>query len=216
MYFGMLYILFLMGIVIASFCGLMPIDVQFMIPYYFRFLAFMIGSMLGFIGIVILWIRTKKTGACHLITPGRPGLINWIYIYKDDEVRITPGMRAGEGQLYNPELDAQIPDIKTYSLCDHRIRFVPEVVGHAVDLDYVLYANILDSVYGFENLREARNAPFDKLLEKTKIFKGLKRSQEKHAQEHIKFIRGKNNGSIKKKSGEISDTISNSVQSTSA
>ena len=191
MYFGLLYILFLVGIIIASFCGLMPADVQYMIPYYFRFLAFIIGAMLGFIGIVMLWIRARKTGAAHLINPGRPGLINWIYIYKDDEVRITPGMRAGEGQLYNPELDAQIPDVKTYSLCDHRIRFVPEVVGHAVDLDYVLYANLLDSSYGFENLREARDGPFDKLL---------KRTREIYPQEQIKII-GDKNGTAKKKIG---------------
>ena len=128
MYFGILYILFLMGIVIASFCGLMPNSIQMMIPYYFRFLAFMIGALLAFIGIVIVWIRARKTGAAHIIAPGRPGLINWFYIYKDGEVRITPGIRAGEGQLYNPDLDAQIPDVKTYTLCDHRVRFVPEVV----------------------------------------------------------------------------------------
>jgi len=168
MYFALLYILFLVGLIIASFCGMMPAYLQYMIPYYFRFLAFMIGSMLGFIGIVMLWIRARRTGAAHLITPGRPGLINWFYIYKDNEVRITPGMRAGEGQLYNPDLDAQIPDVKTYSLCDHKIRFVPEVVGHAVDLDYVMYVNLLDSMFGFENLREARKGPINQLLKRTK------------------------------------------------
>jgi hypothetical protein len=193
----MLYILFIIGIFVSSFCGLMPTDIQMMIPFYFRFLAFIIGAMLGFIGIVILWIRARKTGSIHLINPGRPGLINWIYIYKDDEVRITPGIRAGEGQLYNAELDAQIPDIKTYSLCDHRLRFVPEVVGHAADLDYILYANLIDSVYGFENLREARKGALNKLL---------KRTNEVYSQEQLIVYKGENNGSIKKKIREISNS----------
>jgi len=205
MYFGLLYILFLVGIIISSFCGLMPGQLQHMIPYYFRFLAFMVGAMLGFIGIVMLWIRARKTGAAHLIAPGRPGVINWFYIYKDGEVRLTPGMRAGEGQLYNDDLDAQIPDVKTYSMCDHKVRFVPEVVGHAVDLDYVMYVNLLDSMLGFENLREARKGPINQLL---------KRSKEIYPQEEMiindDFIvkedgtLGEKNGTFKKKIRKIS------------
>jgi len=206
MYFAMLYIMFLLGIIIASICGLMPGPIQLVIPFYFRFLAFMIGALMGFIGIVMIWMRARKTGAIHFINPGRPGLINWIYIYKDDEVRITPGIRAGEGQLYNAELDAQIPDVKTYSLCDHRIRFVPEVVGHAVDLDYVLYANLLDSDYGFENLREARNSPFDKLFKKIPIANLIKRTQEVYAQEKMMILNeGDENEQIKKKVRKVPD-----------
>ena len=212
MYFGLLYILFLIGLVIASFCGLMPGSIQLMIPYYFRFLAFMVGAMLGFIGIVMLWIRARKTGAAHLIAPGRPGVINWFYIYKDGEVRLTPGMRAGEGQLYNDDLDAQIPDVKTYSMCDHKVRFVPEVVGHAVDLDYVMYVNLLDSMLGFENLREARKGPINQLL---------KRSKEIFPQEEMvindDFIvkedgtLGEKNGTFKKKIRKISATDANTT-----
>lgn len=201
----MLYILMLLGIVISSICGLMPVSVQLIIPFYFRFLAFMIGALMAFIGIVIVWIRARKTGAAHLIAPGRPGLINWFYIYGDGEVRITPGMRAGEGQLYNPDLDAQIPDVKTYSLCDHKIRFVPEVVGHAVDIDYVLYVNLMDSMYGFENIREARQGFVNTLLKRTKeIFpkENVLVNDDYEIKEDGTI--GEINGSFKKKIGKIS------------
>jgi len=169
MYFGITYIMFVVGILISSFCGLMTPDIQAKIPYEFRGLAFFIGTMICFIGLVMLWIRCKKTGADHLIKPGRPGLINWIYIYKDGEMRILPSIRAGEGQLYNEDLDAQVIDAKTYTMGDHRFRIVPEVVGHAVDLDYVIYADLLHTKYGFENLRQARHGRADEILHKLKI-----------------------------------------------
>ena len=69
---------------------------------------------------------------------------------------ITPSMREVEGQLYSPELDAQIQDIKSYRLFDHSVRIVPEGIGHSVDLGKCLYAQFLKTKYGFENLREAR------------------------------------------------------------
>lgn len=152
--------MFLIGVIIASFCGLMPTDVQMVIPYYFRFLAFLIGMMMAFVGIVILYFRTLRVGANHLISPGVPGGVLWFFVYRDGEIRILPSKRAGEGQIYSPDLDAQVIDVKTYSLADHKIRIVPEIVGHAVDLDFVMYVNLLKSKYGFENLREAREAGF--------------------------------------------------------
>jgi len=169
MYFGLLIMLYIVGLTLASFCGMVPGPTQAIIPYYFRFLMFLIGGMMGLVGIMMLLIRAKKTGAEHLIRPGRPGLINWLYVYADGEMRITPAMRAGEGQLYNPELDSQIIDVKTYTMGDHRFRIVPEVVGHAVDLDFVFYTNLLKTRYGFENMREARQGRIDHILSKFKI-----------------------------------------------
>ena len=169
MYFGLLIILYIVGLTLASLCGMVPGDAQAIIPYYFRFLMFIVGGMLGLMGIMMLLIRAKKTGAEHLIRPGRPGLINWLYVYGDGEMRITPSMRAGEGQLYNPELDSQIIDAKTYTMGDHRFRIVPEVVGHAVDLDYVYYTNLLKTRYGFENMREARQGRIEHILNKVGI-----------------------------------------------
>jgi len=169
MYFGLLIIAYIVGLTLAAFCGMVPVEGQLIIPYWFRFIMFIVGGMIGLVGIMMLLIRAKKTGAEHLIRPGRPGLINWLYVYADGEMRITPSMRAGEGQLYNPELDAQIIDAKTYTMGDHRFRIVPEVVGHAVDLDYVYYTNLLKTRYGFENMREARQGRIEHILNKAGI-----------------------------------------------
>jgi len=158
----------MLGTTIASFVVFIPPEIQYIVPYYFRFLAWFVGMIIAFIGIIILWGRCKRVGADHLITPGRPGTVNWFYFYADGEMRILPSKRAGEGQLYNDELDSQIIDAKTYSLCDHKIRIVPEVVGHAVDLDYVLYVNLLETRYGYENLREARQGYLSEKLKRTK------------------------------------------------
>jgi len=198
MYFGITYIMFVVGIFISSFCGLMPADIQTKIPYEFRGLAFFIGLMVCFMGLVLLWIRCKKTGADHLIRPGRPGLINWIYIYKDGEMRILPAIRAGEGQLYNEDLDAQVIDAKTYTMGDHRFRIVPEIVGHAVDMDYVIYADLLHTKYGFENLRQARQGRIDHILNKVNV----KRSKEAIGKEE--FIVGDENEPLSEKVKRLS------------
>jgi len=201
MYFGLLIVLYIVGLTLAAFCGMVPAETQLIIPYYFRFLMFMVGGMLGLMGIMMLIIRAKKTGAEHLITPGRPGLINWLYVYADGEMRITPAIRAGEGQLYNAELDSQIIDAKTYTMGDHRFRVVPEVVGHAVDLDYVYYTNLLKTRYGFENMREARQGRIEDILKKFKI------NRQKPVLDTEKILVGEENESLSEKIKRLSDTL---------
>jgi len=201
MYFGLLIILYIIGLTLAAFCGMVPGETQAIIPYYFRFLMFIVGGMLGLMGIMMLIIRAKKTGAEHLIRPGRPGLINWLYVYGDGEMRITPAMRAGEGQLYNPELDSQIIDAKTYTMGDHRFRIVPEVVGHAVDLDYVYYTNLLKTRYGFENMREARQGRIEHILKKFKI------NRQKEVLDNEKLLIGDKNESLSEKIKRLSASL---------
>jgi len=168
MYFGIMFILFTIGVVLAGLVGMVPGFYQPAIPYWFRFMMWFFGTIISYTGIIILWGRTRRLGVNHLINPGRPGNVLWLYFYADGECRILPSKRVGEGQLYNEELDSQIMDVKTYSLCDHKIRIVPEVVGHAVDLDYVLYVNLLETQYGFENLREARQGWLNEKLKRKK------------------------------------------------
>ena len=160
MIFMLVYMFLFFGIFLAGFAGLMPIEIQVMIPPFFRVILFFMGFMIAFIGIFILQGRASKTGAGHLLEFGRPGSIIWIYAHRDGTLKITPSIREVEGQLYCKELDAQIHDLKSYRLFDHSIRFVPEGVGHSVDLDMCLYAGLLKIKYGFSNLREARTAGF--------------------------------------------------------
>jgi len=163
------FILLILGISIAGFCTLLPWQIFITIPADIRILFFMFGILLPILGYTILYMRAKRIGAHHLIAPRKPGTVHWFYVYRDNEIVITPAIRAGEGQLYSPLLDSQIIDVKTYTLGDKKIRFVPEVVGHAVDLDYVVYVDLLKTKYGFENLREARQSIFGKKISKEKI-----------------------------------------------
>ena len=173
MIFFMCYMLVFFGIFFAGFIGLFPYEMQYMIPMWLRFPFFMIGIIIAMVGLSMVHIRAKKTGAEHLLESGRPGTILWFYVFRDGTVKITPSMREIEGQLYSRELDAQIHDLKSYRLFDHSIRFVPEGIGHAVDLDMVLYATLLRTKYGFSNIEEAREKGFgkDKIVATEKIKK---------------------------------------------
>lgn len=126
------------------------------IPVMGKYMLFIMGTIIAFIGLFILQTRAMKTGANHLLEFGRPNNIIWFYVHRDGTIKITPALREIEGQLYSPELDAQIQDYKSYRLFDHSIRFVPEGIGHAADLDMILYVTLLKDKYGFNNIREAR------------------------------------------------------------
>jgi len=162
MIFFMAFMMMIFGIILAGATSLLPIQLFVSVPYMFRIVLFMMGIVIACLGYIILWTRAKKTGVDNILEPGRPSRILWFYVYRDGTIKITPAMREVEGQLYSPELDGQIQDMKSYRLFDHPVRFVPEGVGHAVDLGMCLYAQFLKTRYGFENMREARHA--NKLL----------------------------------------------------
>ena len=180
MIFGMMILFLIGGLFLSGFVGLLPAETQFMIPMMFRPLFFILGVVISFIGVIILKGRADKTGAIHLLEPGRPGTINWFYVHNDGEIKITPSMRDIESQLYSKDLDAQIREIKSYRIFDHSIRIVPEGVGHAADLDMVLYANLIRSKWGFENIYGARQGVKDTLK---MLFKKV--PYEELPQEHL-------------------------------
>ena len=169
MIFALVFIFTFVGMILCGIIGLMPLEAQYMIPDVFRVMMFMFGIMVSFIGLIIMHSRAQKTGAIHLLEFGKPGIINWFYIHKDGTIKITPGIREVEGQLYSPSLDAQIRELKSYRIFDHSIRIVPEGIGHAVDLDMVLYANLLRTKYGFASLKDARRGVFDFLKQKEPV-----------------------------------------------
>lgn len=157
MLFVLAYILVVFGVVMSSVCGLMPYSDQEMIPDMFRFVFFIVGIIMSFMGVFLIQGRALKTGVGHLLEYGRPDRIIWFWIQRDGTVKITPAVKEVEGTTYSKELDAIINDFKSYRLFDHSVRFVPEGLGHSVDLDVVLYCTLLRNKYGFANLREARN-----------------------------------------------------------
>lgn len=163
MIFFMAYLLLFFGVFLAGVIGLLPLQVQVVIPDYFRMILFAFGMIIAFLGLIMIHSRAIKTGVHHLIEPGKPNRIHWFYIYRDGSIKITPSVREVEGQLYCPELDAQIQDMKSYRIFDHPVRFVPEGTGHAIDLGKCLYAQFLKTKFGFANLREARDGGFNLL-----------------------------------------------------
>ena len=185
MYFMFAFMLLIFGIIVAGICTVLPWEMFVTIPMDIRIIMFIFGFMLPILGYVMLYTRAKRIGADHLIAPRKPGTVLWFYFYRDNEMIITPAMRSGEGQLYNSRMDSQIIDVKTYTLGDKKIRIVPEVVGHAVDLDYVMYADLLKTQHGYENLKEARESFPDRVMQKF----GIKRTVEIPAQEN--FLVGK-------------------------
>lgn len=152
MIFFLVYMFLFFGMLLLMVGGFLPPD----IPVMLKYLLFMMGFIISLLGIIILQGRAMKTGAGHLLEFGRPDRIIWIYAHRDGTLKITPAMREIGGQLYSSELDAQIQDFKSYRLFDHSLRFVPEGIGHAVDLDFILYATLLKTKYGFNNITEAR------------------------------------------------------------
>ena len=161
MIFALVFLFLIMGVCLSGFIGLLPLQMQIMIPDIFRFLLFFVGAVISSIGVIILRGRADKTDTIHLLEYGRPGTVNWFYFYKDGTMKITPSIRDIESQLYSKELDAQITELKSYKLFDHSIRIVPEGVGHAADLDMVLYANLFKSKWGFRSIPAARKSIFN-------------------------------------------------------
>lgn len=170
MYLMLQYIMLVFGFIVAGICGLMPLETQFYIPEMFRYVFFMLGLVLSFTGVILVHMRAVKTGVHHFLAPGRPGNIIWLYVYKDGTIRPTPSVRVVEGQLYSKELDAQIHDFRSYKWFDTPVRIVPEGLGHACDLDMVLYTTVLKNKYHLSNIREAREKGFINLLRKSKTY----------------------------------------------
>jgi len=156
-------LLIIAGVMFAGLLNLLPIELYITVPDYFKFLLFIIGIVFAVLGYMIYLFRAKQTGACHIMDKGRPGRFLWFYFYDDGEMRITPGIRVGEKQSYNREMDSQVPVTKSYHLADHQVLIIPEGVGCATDLDYALYAELLDAKGGFENLRVARQDAFARI-----------------------------------------------------
>jgi hypothetical protein len=167
MLFFIAAMIIIFGVMLTGISSLLPIESLIYFPYVLRITFFMVGVILVFLGLSLISGRAKKTGANHLLEWGRPDKILWFYVYKDGSIKITPAMREVEGQIYSPELDAQIHEMKSYRLFDHSVRFVPEGVGHAVDLGLCLYASFLKTKHGFDSLRHARRSFFNKFGIKT-------------------------------------------------
>jgi len=179
--FGIAILFMIVGFLLAGICSVLPQTIYLQMPAEIKLMLLFVGIIVGFIGMVLLRTRAVKTGAIHLIKPGKPNHHLWLYIHRDGVAQFTPSIRVGESQLYNKDMDSQVITARTYRIADHNLCIVPEVIGHGVDVDYVLYVNLLESVYGLESLKEARHSTADDVLRKF----GIGRYKEVESEENV-------------------------------
>jgi len=145
---GLMILMVTAGLVLAGLSGSMPVMIL-------QVMMFVVGILIAFVGMMMLYGRAAKTGAIHLLEQAQPDSMIWFYIQRDGNVKITPSIRRIEGMSENTEI-GYVQDRKSYRLFDHQVRFVPEDLGHTADHRHALYAQVLKTKYGFENLKDGR------------------------------------------------------------
>ena len=156
MYFILCLMLIVFGISIAGAVNFMPLQMIYQMPAGFTTLMFMVGMILAIVGFIILWLRAKRVGANHLIAPPRPDVVLWLYILKDNLIRIIPVKRFLEQTQRSTELESVVYDMKAYRLGDHTARLVLDSVGHTVDARMCIYANVLQKEHDIQDIRALR------------------------------------------------------------
>lgn len=156
--FAMATIICFAGTLIAVFGMLVPnpiVNVLFLI----------VGLIMSMAGILMLMLKAVKTGVIHFFYPPRnDDSTLWFYIRRDGTVKITPAFRMLEGMsedLYGTKI---IKDMKSYRLADWNVRFVPEGIGHSVDVNNVMYARVMKKQNHFESLKDGRRKILTSLL----------------------------------------------------
>ena len=92
MIFFFVFMMVFGGMLVMALPGLVPLSMQASIPDMFRYVFFIVGLVISFVGLFMLFTRAKKTGAEHLLDFGRPGTAIWFYIYRDGTLKITPAI----------------------------------------------------------------------------------------------------------------------------
>ena len=147
----------IIGIIMCSIPFFLDISMLPMIyNTHFTFVFMLFGIVFVFIGWFMMFGRAKKVGADILIAPARPDKKVWFYIHKDANVKIVSVDREPEGFSYSKKLDMEAQDLKSYRLFDHTVSFVPEGLGHCVDLGMIYYTYILKNKWGIKNIKQAR------------------------------------------------------------
>jgi len=154
MLFARSWMLMFIGIVLTIVSVFLSMFIPFMITLIFLILAL----LLNIVSLLLVQIRSYDGGINHLLDDRKRNQINWLYIYGDYDIMVTPGMRQLEKHSYSKKLDQQIVDFKTYNFAGHKIRIVPEGVGHSVDLGKCLYATHAKQKWNIKTLNELRES----------------------------------------------------------
>lgn len=123
----------------------------------FTILFVMIGAIIAFVGLMMLYMRACKVGANYLIAPFDPNKILWLYITKDDIIQIFKVDRHDEQTLKSTDTDTLVYDMQSYRLGDHSVRLVVDSIGHTIDARMAIYAKVLQKIKQIPNLPYLRD-----------------------------------------------------------
>lgn len=158
-----------------------------LIPFIVVLLFMIMGVILILFSLLLIHMRATQSTLGYLLEDPVRGTVHWAYVYGDYDIRITPALRQLEKHSYSKKLDQQIQEFKTYNLAGHKIRIVPEGIGHSIDLGNCLYANFAKRAWNTKTLIELRN--FVKLSkpkaqeEKPETLEQYQKLKEEHEKE---------------------------------
>jgi len=154
MLFARSWMLMLFGIFMFT----LSLIVGMFIPFMITIIFFLLGAILTVVSLLLIQLRSYDGGLNNLLEDRKKGHVNWLYVYGDYDIHVTPAVRQLEKHTYSKKLDQQIVDFKTYNFAGHKIRIVPEGVGHSTDLGKCIYATHAKRVWNMKSIDELRDS----------------------------------------------------------
>lgn len=154
MLFARSWMLMLFGILMLT----LSLIVGMFIPFLITLIFFLLGVILCVVSLLLIQLRSYDGGLNYLLEDRKKGHVNWLYVYGDYDIHVTPAVRQLEKHTYSKKLDQQIVDFKTYNFAGHKVRIVPEGIGHSVELGKCIYATHAKRVWNIKSIDELRDA----------------------------------------------------------
>ena len=140
------------GVVLMAMGGVFGLFIPGMITLMFV----MMGALLVVMSYLMIFFRAYNSTLYHLMEDPKASEVKWLYVYGDTEIIVAPAEREMEYQSYSKKLDAQIKEVKMYDFAGHKVRIVPEGIGHSVDLIKCLYAEVAKTKFKAKTLGKLR------------------------------------------------------------
>jgi len=141
------------GIIVDFVCLILGM----LVPIFILWLIiFMIGVAFIVSSLVRIHFDVLDSTLYHLIEEPQRGMVNWLFVYHDGEMIVTPAMRKIEKFSYNRRLDQQIKEWKTYRFAGHTIRVVGDGTGFSIDFGACAKVRQLKQEYGIKSIFHIR------------------------------------------------------------
>ena len=146
------FFMMLFGVIMMMIGALFGLFIPGMITMMFMIM----GAVLVVMSYLMIFLRAYNSTLYHLMEDPRASEVKWLYVYGDTEIIVAPAEREMEYQSYSKKLDAQIKEVKMYDFAGHKVRIVPEGIGHSVDLIKCLYAEVAKTKFKAKTLGKLR------------------------------------------------------------